>query len=52
MTLAHNTVIGNGGRGIYIEPVPPFNGAIIDGGHNRASGNLVEPQCTGVVCKP
>ncbi len=50
VTVARNWTIGNGGHGITVMTglAPP--GAFVDGGHNRASGNALDPQCVGLVC--
>jgi hypothetical protein len=50
VTLGHNTVVGNAGHGIDIQVTAPD--FFIDGGGNHASGNGLDPQCVGVVCKP
>jgi hypothetical protein len=45
-TIAGNIATLNGGHGLDIAGL----GAIIDGGHNRALGNALDPQCIGVAC--
>ena len=42
--VVKNTAVSNAGQGIVA------TGASTDGGGNKAAGNLVEPQCSGVVC--
>ena len=42
--LVKNTAVNNAGQGIIAA------GASTDGGGNKAAGNLVQPQCSGVVC--
>jgi hypothetical protein len=49
-TFTHNTVTDCGGHGFNVQPTT--NVEIIDGGGNHASGNALDPQCIGIVCKP
>jgi hypothetical protein len=50
VTVSRNWAIGNGGHGIIVVTGLAQPGAFVDGGHDRASGNALDPQCVGLVC--
>jgi hypothetical protein len=53
ITVRGNDTVGNGGHGINVNLDPTLMppGLVVDGGRNVASGNALDPQCVGVICK-
>jgi hypothetical protein len=52
VTLTGNMALFNQQHGIDASPVAVPPSAVVDGGHNFAFGNAVQPQCVGVHCFP
>jgi hypothetical protein len=51
ITIRGNRTVGNGGHGVEVTLAGLSPSHVVDGGKNVASGNALDPQCVGVICK-